>query len=370
MTGVKGSRVLIGLLGVAVVVTLSGCPFRRPAPRQQPGRVLERHRDVERGSPLVLGFYTEKGPGEETDSADSLRRNYRLLDEIAFFWYTFDGNGNIRTWGTPRFESLDFAKSRNIKTFALVHNLGPAGFDPALAHSVITRPEARQRFIRGIEKVLEEKGFDGVQVDIEAVPPADRQAYTSFLKELRDGLKGKMISISIPAKTWDDPQNQWSGGFDYGQVHKFVDQVVLMTYDEHGLGTTAGPIASLGWVENVIKYALRNMPRDKVLMGLPVYSFDWSSSKPNLPDYLTFRQVMERRSKYRAKLNWNDRFKVPSFRYTDDQGNNHEVFLENARSASAKLGLVKKYNLHGVAIWRMGMEDPKVWKEVGRLPRG
>ncbi len=367
-------------LAVAVMVAfllslfLGGCAlFRKPEPRQ-PGNVQEKHRDAEPQSgseTVVLGFYTEKGPGEETDSSDSLRTGVELMDEVAFFWYTFDKKGNVKVWGKPNLDALEFAKEKKLKTYALIHNLGSQGFDSDLAHAVLAdRDGVRSRFIENIVKTVKEGGFDGVSVDIEAVPSQDRQEYTAFLKELRAAMKGKSIQISVPAKTWDDPANEWSGAFDYAQVHKHVDQVVLMTYDENGFGTTAGPIASIPWVRNVLKYATAQMPKEKLLMGIPVYSFDWSSAAPNIPEYLTHSQVMDRAKRFNANVVFDTRAKVPRFTYKDNNGNVHEVFFEDSRSASAKIDLMKEFGLKGIAIWRLGMEDPKTWDVIKTKVKG
>ena len=43
-----------------------------------------------------------------------------------------------------------------------------------------------------------------------------------------------------------------------------------------------------------------------------------------------------------------------------------EVWFESADSMSAKLKLVKKHDLGGIAIWRLGQEDAGYWKVIER----
>lgn len=196
-------------------------------------------------------------------------------------------------------------------------------------------------------------------------PPADRKNFIAFLGELHGVLKAKdkVLNVSIPAKFIDYPSDLWSGAYDYASIGKNADQIVLMTYDEHGLGTSHGPISSHAWVNKVISYAVTKIPREKIVLGLPVYSFDWGSNKPTMPDYLSFGQSMARAKKHGVQVGYDDEHKVPWYTYTAN-GVRHEVYFENKQSLQPKMEYAREHKLHGVAIWRLGMEDPAIWDSL------
>ena len=205
----------------------------------------------------------------------------------------------------------------------------------------------------------------GFRLILRRLPPGDRNNFSAFVTELQKALKAKdkVLNISIPAKFIDYPSDLWSGAYDYAAIGKVADQVVLMTYDEHGTGTTQGPIASHHWVDQVITYAVSKMPKEKIVMGLAVYSFDWGTDKPTVPAYLSFTQSTEQAKKHGVEVLYNEAEQVPHYIYTAG-GVRHEVYLENNKSLAVKLDYAKKHQLHGVAIWRLGMEDPTMWDSV------
>jgi spore germination protein YaaH len=163
----------------------------------------------------------------------------------------------------------------------------------------------------------------------------------------------------VPAKTYGDGSNPWSAPFDYRQISLYADYVAVMTYDEHGYSTGPGPIASVPWMNSVIQYAVDQMPRAKILLGIPAYGFDWGDS--GAPTYLSYPRAMASLATSGAVLVRDPASDVPHFTYVKN-GQRHEVWFEDARSWAKKLDLVEDYDLGGVAIWRLGMEDPASWR--------
>ncbi|MHB8125042.1 MAG: glycosyl hydrolase family 18 protein [Desulfitobacteriaceae bacterium] len=365
---------LIMISMLCLSLSLVGCTnVQQPAPPQTP-KVSENGQPPEAEATrqdvlgadkrVVMGFYTDP-EGPVPGSKDSMMKHASALDEVAFFWYTFDGTGKVIANGKIDMSVKDAAQKNKAKAYALVHNMAGGSFDANLAHKVLANSGTRSNFVTNLVNLTTKENWDGISIDIEKALPGDRNNFSAFVDELHKALKAKdkVLNISIPAKFIDYPSDLWSGAYDYAAIGKAADQVVLMTYDEHGLGTTQGPIASHDWVDKVIKYATGKISKEKIVMGLPVYSFDWGSNKPNMPAYLSYAQSMERAKKHGVNVLYNEEEQVPHYAYTAE-GVRHEVYLENAKSLGVKLEYAKKHQLHGVAIWRLGMEDPAMWDNV------
>lgn len=351
---------------------LSGCtgakytPQSLPSPQVgdngQPPQAEAARKDVlGSGKRVVLGFYTDAG----TKSKDSLTKNIKALDEVSFFWYSFDATGNIKRVGNVDLNLKETAQKGGAKAYALVHNMGAKDFDSELAHRVLANNTIRADFIKNLVALTTKENWDGIAIDIEKIPPDDRNNYTAFINELLGALKtkDKILNISIAAKYQDDPKDLWSGAFDYAAIGKAADQVVLMTYEEHGISTTQGPIASQGWVNRVISFAMGKIPKEKIVMGIPVYASNWASNKPTFPSYFTYAKAIELAKKNNVNILYDETQQVPHYSFTDGEVR-HEIYLEDVRSLTAKLNLAKKNQLHGVAIWKLGIEDPTLWTDV------
>ncbi len=370
-------KVLAIVLTLFFIVTLmAGCAPTAPKPPDttMQGQTGPEKAEADQTRPdilgkdkrVVMGFYVE-GEGPIPSSKQSLSAHADLLDEVSFFWYSFDANGNIKNSGKQDQDAKNLAKKKNAKVYAVIHNLVPGGqgFSPGVAHNVLANPGIRTKFSQNLVKLATTQGWDGIALDIEKVPPQDRGSFSTFVKDLGTALraKDKVLNVSVPAKFIDYPADLWSGAYDYSEIGKGADQVVLMTYDEHGLGTTAGPIASHSWVDRVISFAVTKIPPEKIVQGIPVYAFDWASTKPTVPAYLTFDQAQKQAKAKGVPMLYDAENEAAHYTYTDNTGR-HEVYLENKQAMDAKLSYAKKHNLHGIAVWRMGMEDPGLWASV------
>lgn len=309
----------------------------------------------------VLGYYTEDYPGDPT-SYGSLLRQADFLDYVATFLYAVDANGRVS--GTPSKRAMDVAKSGQVRTLALVHNLTPSGFDGKRAHVLLQNANSRAKAISDILDILQRGEYYGVNVDLENVYPSDRENLTAFMTELAARLRprGYLVTISVPAKTADHATSTWVGAFDYYALGRICDFVMLMTYDEHAWTSGPGPIASHGWVEKVVRYAITQIPRNKILLGIPAYGYDWNLATGRVTA-LSYTQAMNRAKKLGIDPLWDSTSKSPYFKYVEN-GARHEVWFESSHSVRPKLDLVNKYDLGGIAIWKLGYEDGAFWEVI------
>lgn len=236
-----------------------------------------------------------------------------------------------------------------------------------------------------IAHYVEEYDLDGVNVDIENVTHEQRDAYTTFVRLLREKIPAhKELSVAVAANP-NDWQVGWHGSYDYAALARYADHLMIMAYDEHYEGSAPGPVASIGFVERSIRYALRHTTADKIVVGVPFYGRVWSldnsqimgkgaSSKviqqilaacPAEVTYDTTRQAVKAEFTVSAD---SGRFIVGS--NTVLKPGRYVVWFDNDRSYQAKLGLVEKYNLKGAGAWSLGQEDTSIWENYEEWVNG
>ena len=311
------------------------------------------------GARSVIGYYSEYYAGERRPY-EALQKQAKTLTAIAPFAYYLDGSGNLS--GTRPERAIAAAKSSGLKVLALIHNFTRQnGFEGWTAHKMLSSPIARGRAVSRIVSLVRTNGYNGINLDLENVPARDRANYTAFVRELAQALRpaGYLMTASVPAKVRDDRANSWSGAFDYAAIGPWLDQVMLMTYDEFSSAGQAGPVASLPWVEQVARYATSVIPARKVVIGLAGYGYDWVVGRAG-GKAREFPEIQALVDRHGASPKWDTAKKVPYVRYSES-GRSRVIWYENSWSAAYKLDLVNRYNLGGVALWRLGGEDPQVW---------
>lgn len=309
----------------------------------------------------VVGYYTVNFSGDRS-SYDVLKAQTGALTAIAPFSYSVSRTGKVT--GNHFSDAMKLVRDNGLKSLALVHNISGSNFSKSEVSALLNSAPARAAAVKNITNILTDRGYDGVNIDFENVPPGDRAVLTKFMKELAAALKpkGLLVTMSVPAKHTDSSKSAWVGAFDYRALGEICDQVMLMTYDEHTSGTGAGPVASAPWVEKVIKYAVSQIPRHKVLMGIAAYGYDWNT-QTNKARAVSYSQAMNTASKNGVRVGWDDRAQVPSYSYKSG-GVTRRVYFESADSLKIKLKLVERYDIGGIAIWRLGQEDDASWRVI------
>ncbi|MEG6521862.1 glycosyl hydrolase family 18 protein [Desulfotomaculum sp. 1211_IL3151] len=316
--------------------------------------------------PVVMGYYS-KDWYTDKDSYHSLAKYANYMDYIATFTARIDSNANLITDFMPS-EGIAEAKEKKVKPLLVVHNMYNGGIDSGSAAAVLGDPNKRWKLANNITSLIKKHGYAGVNIDLEAVPPRNRDDYSKFLWELKGLLKpgGYLLTAAVPAKNSDQRNNNWSGAYNYKELGQACDYVMLMTYDEHWFGGTPGPVASLPWVQSVLDYAVKQMPSQKILLGLAGYGYDWSAqAKTRSIKWKDVNNLVNQRG---AQILWDNTSSTPYFYYWKGT-EKHEVWFENKYSLGIKMGLVKSYKLGGVGFWRLGFEDDTFWQTINQQIR-
>ncbi len=258
------------------------------------------------------------------------------------------------------------SESRNRGTLVRITN---GNFCRDFASEILNDPRHRERALEVIGIILE-RGYDGVDINFEGVGPADREALTQFVAEVRRRYGDDyLITMPVHAKLWDGP-NHWYYAYDYAALGRLVDYLIPMAYDQHWSTASPGPVAAAWWVENVIRYTVSQVPNQKVLLGVPFYGYDWRDvENAHRANAYRWPTAVARADRFGASIQWSEEHQVPYYRYVDEDGTRRIVYFENERSLEVKLQLARDYGLAGVSFWRFGQEDTGAWPVIRRVLR-
>lgn len=232
-----------------------------------------------------------------------------------------------------------------------------------IAHIVLNNPNIVNTLQENILNIMKDKGYRGLNIDFEYVLPEDKEAYNNFLESTVNRLhnEGFFVSTSLAPKLSGEQKGLLYEAHDYPAHGRLADFVVLMTYEWGWRGGQPRAISPINEIEKVLDYAVSVIPRDKILMGFQIYARDWKLpfQQGQEADTISVQQAMNIAYEHMSEIKYDYVSQSPYFHYTDSEGNAHEVWFEDARSAQAKFDTVKEYGLRGISYWGLGYEFPQ-----------
>lgn len=286
------------------------------------------------------------------------------LTYLATFSYNVNRDGTLTA--PPLDDLKQIADGNNTALMLVVTNLEAGAFNAELGHIILTVQAVQTTLLDNIINTAQTVGFTDVHFDFEFLPAADREAYNTFLRTAKDRLSqaGLQMSTALAPKTSATQSGQWYEAHDYKAHGEIADFVVLMTYE---WGYSGGPpmaVSPISEVRKVVDYALTEIPANKILLGQNLYGYDWTL--PHVPGgelarALSPQQAITLARQQHAEIQFDEGAQAPFFIYTDEQGNQHEVWFEDARSIQAKFNLIKELGLRGIAYWKLGLAFPQNW---------
>lgn len=294
--------------------------------------------------------------------------NRHAVTEVSPWMYGLNAAGQIDT---------QYPASQSAAVAADIHRLRAAGLRivPSIANitggnwsyqpvaHVLHSPAAMKQHIAAIVALVDSHGYAGIDIDYENLHATDRQAFTTFVTRLAAALhaQGKILSVALFAKATNAGYAPRNVAQNYAAIGRVADQVRVMAYDYHWGNSAPGPVAPVSWVRSVLRYAKTQMPASKIILGVPLYGYDWSGGHGTAVSWL---QAFRLSRQYHAKASYNAAAQAPWFSYTDRSGHHHTVWFENAVSSRAKFGVAQGAGIGGVYLWMYGYEDSDTWSAL------
>ncbi len=237
-------------------------------------------------------------------------------------------------------------------------------FSGKLLHKILTDAVVRKNIIDDIVNALYKYKLQGVNVDFEDLIESKNENLTNFQKELYQELHSKGFVVSMDVL----PNNE---DFDYKQLGKYNDYMILMAYDQYSEVNKPGPICSQKWIEEQLDIMDNYMDPSKIILGVAGYGRDWytDGESNKFVNDITFSKAIDGARLAKAKINYdNDTFNL-NYNYSEKNSEevfNHSVWFTDAATTFNILRFADDYTTAGTALWRLGGEDPRIWHYYGR----
>lgn len=297
---------------------------------------------------------------------ETLNKLANFITYLAIFTYSFTPMGELIMVNDDLI--LQTTKQLNIKPLLVISNYDVQTFSAELADIVLQSKERRRTLVKNLVTIVKEKGYAGVSVDFEFVPPDRRKDFTAFLQELKKGLGDLTLQLNAHAKSSDMPTNRLVGFLDYRAVGEVVDIVSVMTIDYgYAIGPPA-PIAPVWWVEEMLMYATGQINRRKVMMAMSLYGYDWALPMQKPAEMLPVQNAQNRAISGWLPIQYNEIAQAPTYSYNlMDQ--EHVVWFEDIQSMKAKYKQLQASDLLGATYWRLRFPFPQNWAYVEKNMR-
>ena len=294
---------------------------------------------------------------EHPGGAASLAANLDLIDIVHAFWFTPDATGKlIDRSGSDADEKVATWRAAGVLVVPSVFS----------GHSTFLAEDLVQEHIAQILALVDERGFDGIDLDYEGFPVDTREPFSRFVEVLADELhaRGKLLFVTVHAKTEDITPYSGSTAQDWPRLTAAADVFNLMTYDYTNRNEPPGPVADLAWVDQVVAYADSVTDLGKVVVGLPFYGYSWNRGRP--PAVATTWEAADRMVRQFSLAPERDAASGElhiELRVTGLP--RQDLFVSDAETTAGRLERLPEHT-GGVAIWGIGGEDPANWEVLRR----
>ena len=312
------------------------------------------HKNLGEGVKPVLAFH-QISNAEANKGLQSLLTNATGVNILAPTWYAIkDNEGNLRSYSDAAYVTLSHSTGR--KVFATLNNFDAGKID---LKSLLSSGTKRSKLIEALIKDMQEKGIDGINVDIELLPEKAARDYLEFMRELSIACRKNGLYLSVDCYV---PFN-YNAYYNIQELGTICDYVVIMCYDEHYAGSEeAGSVSSLSYVSRGIEETAAVMDKDRIIIALPFYTRVWITDQSG--------KLRSEALSIKAAAAWIQEKNV-SLEWLSDIGQNYgsiqdgnekkEIWMEDEKSMKEKMKLLKENGIQGVAAWKLGQEPEGFW---------
>ena len=287
--------------------------------------------------------------------ADAVQ-NMTGVNVISPTWFSVsDNDGNVSSLASG--EYVMQAHEKGLKVWGLVDNFS----ENMSTTTVLSKTSSRQNLENHLVTYALKSGLDGINIDFESLSEDVGIHFLQFLRELSIQCHENNLVLSVDNPVPED----FTSHYDRTEQGKVVDYVIIMGYDEHYVGSDAGSVASLPWVEQGVKDTLAEVPAKRTILAIPFYTRLWKTTDGGAltSEAIGMDQAQQVISENGAETYW-DKTTSQNYGTYEGDGATYQIWLEDAQSVAEKVKLISKYELAGVAEWKLGFENSGIWSVI------
>ncbi len=297
---------------------------------------------------IRAAFYVAWDP----QSFYSLKKNISKINLIIPEWLFIDPTADT-LFSTIDKQAYAVMKASGVRIMPILSNNYKEIFRGDAVKRILENPAKKERLISDILKVLDSEKLYGINVDFEELQQTTDEALVAFQKELYERLHAKGYAVTQDVIPFNEDYN-------FTELAKYNDYIFLMAYDQYTDGTTAGPISAQKWIEAAVDDAAKNIPSEKLILAMAAYGYDWKQGTRKATN-LTYQGALTTARESEGKIDFDNNTYNLFFSYYDEKDSVHNVFFTDAATNFNTLRFATEYGVSGVALWRLGAEDNRVW---------
>ena len=305
--------------------------------------------------PVNLAWHQVTSTDANNYFADTTQ-NMTGVNVISPTWFSVsDNDGNVSSLASG--EYVMQAHEKGLKVWGLVDNFS----ENMSTTTVLSNTAARQNLENQLVTYALKAGLDGINVDFESLSEDVGIHFLQFLREFSIQCHENNLVLSVDNPVPED----FTSHYDRAEQGKVVDYVIIMGYDEHYVGSDAGSVASLPWVEQGVKDTLAEVPAKRTILAIPFYTRLWKTTDGGAltSEAIGMDQAQQAISDNGAETYW-DKTTSQNYGTYEGDGATYQIWLEDSKSIAEKVKLIPKYKLAGVAEWKLGFENSGIWSVI------
>ena len=281
--------------------------------------------------------------------------NISGVNVISPTWYYIqDTSGNIGNIASADYVAQ--AHEKGLKVWGLIDNFTAE----VSTTETLSQLSSRQNIIQQLIQSATSIGMDGINVDFETLSEDAGPHFLEFLRELSIECHKNNLVLSVDNPVPED----FTSHYDRSEQGAVVDYIIIMGYDEHYVGSDAGSVASLPWVEEGVQDTITEVSAQRTILAIPFYTRLWKTTGGALTsEAIGMDEAQKVLVENGVEAVW-DGSVSQNYATFEKENSTYQIWLEDAKSIAEKVKLIPKYNLAGVAQWKLGFENNSIWQTI------
>lgn len=326
-------------------------------PSVEPNYIEPEYTSLTRDYKINMGWHQVMSEAANATLDGAVKANSNM-NVISPTWFSLKStDGDISCIATQDY--VNKAHNMGMEVWALIDN-----FDKDVStYQTLSKTTSRTNLIRNLMTQVLKFDIDGINVDFEDVSYDAGEPFVQFLRELSIECRKEGIILSVDNYV----PREYTAHYNRKEQGIVADYVIIMGYDEHwGGGGVAGSVASIGFVEDGIAQTVADVPANKVINALPFYTRVWKTRGDSVTSEAIDMETAQNFIKNNGvNLSW-DTETAQNYGEVEKGNTLYQIWMEDKDSIEAKLAVMRKYNIGGVAAWKLGYETPDIWDMIAK----